>query len=75
MARIMTNAERARLLKNPYVRNATPHSIQFTEEGKWEIWKRVLEGKSCIKLNPETVEQGTKPLGEDPFKPSVLDGK
>ena len=55
MARIMTNDERARLLKSPYVRNATPHSIQFTEEGKREIWKRVLEGKSCIKILLEDI--------------------
>ncbi len=26
-------------------------------------------------INPERVEQGTKPLDEDPFKPSVLDNK
>jgi hypothetical protein len=55
MARIMTNAERARLLKNSYVRNATPHSIQFTEEGKRVIWKRVLEGKPCIKVLLEDI--------------------
>ncbi len=26
-------------------------------------------------INPETVEQGTKPTDEDPFKPSILDNK
>lgn len=49
-SRKMTNAERSRLLKNPYVYNATPHSIRFTEEGKWKIWEGLLSGKSCIRV-------------------------
>ncbi|MBO5528198.1 MAG: hypothetical protein J6A47_02625 [Bacilli bacterium] len=49
-ARAMTNAERSKLLLSPYIRNATPHSIQFTEEAKWLIWEKVTQGKSCVKV-------------------------
>ena len=48
--RKITNLERSRLLKNPYVYNATAHSIRFTEEGKWKIWEGLLSGKSCIRV-------------------------
>ena len=49
-AKYIGNAERARLLRNPYVRNVTHYSIQFTEEGKMKIWEGVKTGKSCLKV-------------------------
>lgn len=46
----ITNLDRARLLKCPYVYNATKHSIAFTEEGKRRIWEGLLSGKSCVRV-------------------------
>ena len=65
-------------VKNAYARLIAEHpgglgKYQTKEELMDFIVSKYAPGPYSI--NPETVEQGTKPTDEDPFKPSVLDNK
>ncbi|MBP5092348.1 MAG: hypothetical protein J6328_07370, partial [Bacilli bacterium] len=65
-------------VKNAYSRLIAEHpgglgKYQTKEELMDFIVSKYAPGPYSI--NPETVEQGTKPTDEDPFKPSVLDSK
>ena len=65
------------------VRNACARLLAEHPEGlgKYQTKEEIIEfiaskyAPGPYSINPETLEQGTKPLDEDPFKPSVLNGK